>query len=50
MEEAIANNPELYGVRRSVSKHSALVYDPATDTTAPQVRSRIVPRRVVSGS
>jgi chromodomain-helicase-DNA-binding protein 1 len=50
IEEAIANNPELYGVRRSVSMVTALLYDPAADTTALQVRSRIVPRRVVSVS
>ena len=49
MEEAIAKHPELYGVRRSVRAFPSHRRDPATDT-ASQVRSRIVPRRVVCTS
>lgn len=46
IEEAIAAHPELYGVRRSVGAAETLTCDPIADTTS-QVRSRIVPRRVV---
>lgn len=47
MEAAMAENPELYGVRRSVRACLDPTRDPVTDN-ASQVRSRIVPRRVVS--
>jgi hypothetical protein len=47
MEEAILAHPELYGVRRSVGARRMLLYAHIADTTS-QVRSRILPRRVVS--
>jgi chromodomain-helicase-DNA-binding protein 1 len=49
LEDAIAQHPELYGVRRSVRVALNLVHDPVADVSL-QVRSRIVPRRVVSGT
>jgi chromodomain-helicase-DNA-binding protein 1 len=47
IEDAMAKHPELYGVRRSVSAEPFPIHVPVTDT-ALQVRSRIVPRRIVS--